>query len=182
MRRLLIVLAVLVSSITPAMSQDMASDSQTLRDILAEIRQLRHELRVTTVDTERIQIALYRLQLQDAAVAKAAKLSEDAHSRLDSSIAGRKRIAATIEQWQNALQNGAPSESERTQMQRSLPSMKSNIEQLTSEEAKLQSRAAEADANLAREQRKLDDLNSVLDDLEYALQHAFGAAASKPGQ
>ncbi len=182
MHRMLILLTVFVSSITPAMSQNTPSDSQTLREILVEIRQLRQELQATTVDAARIQIALYRLQLQDAAVAKATKISEDAHSRLDSTVLTRKRTAAAIEQWQTALQNGTPSELERAQMQRSLPNMKTNLEQLTRDEAQLQGKAAEADAKLAQEQNKLDDLNSVLEDLDSALQNTRRATVSKSGQ
>ncbi len=84
MRRLLLVTAILAVS-TVALSQSNQSDSQTLRSLLEEVRLLRQDLHTTTVAAQRVQIALYRLQLQDAAVARAARLVEEAHSKLTSS-------------------------------------------------------------------------------------------------
>jgi hypothetical protein len=51
--------------------QTASTDSQTLRELLAEVRQLRMDLETTSVASQRVQIILYRLQLQEAAVARA---------------------------------------------------------------------------------------------------------------
>lgn len=81
MRRLLLVTAILAVS-TVALPQSNQPDSQTLRALLEEVRLLRQDLKSTTVATQRVQIALYQLQLQDAAVGRAASRVEAAHSKL----------------------------------------------------------------------------------------------------
>ena len=81
MRRLLLTIATLAVS-TVAFSQSNQSDSQTLRALLEEVRLLRQDLHTTTVTAQRLQIALYRLQLQDAAVARASSVVEKAHAKV----------------------------------------------------------------------------------------------------
>jgi hypothetical protein len=51
--------------------QTTPSESQTLQALLLEVRQLRQDLQTTTVAAQRAQILLYRLQGQEAAVARA---------------------------------------------------------------------------------------------------------------
>ncbi len=179
MRRVVFLAIVWVMAMVPAVAQHTPADSQTLRDILAELRQLRRELHTTTVTAERIQIALYRMQLQDSAVAKATKTADDAHSKLDSITSERKRVAATVEQWQNALDNDTQPENEHKSMQRSLPGLKARLEQLTTDEGQWQSKSTEADSQLVREQLKLENLHNILDELDAALQNSERATAEK---
>lgn len=179
MRQMLILIAVF-AAIVPACSQNTPSDSQTLRDILAELRELRRELQTTTVAAERVQIALYRLQLQDAVVARASKTADDIHSKLVGTTRERQSVAGLIEQREHALESGTRPEHELRSMRESLPRLKTSLEQLTRDEAQGQSKAAEADAQLAREQTKLEDLHNILDQLDEALQIVGRAAESKP--
>jgi hypothetical protein len=65
MRRLLLAVLTLFVIPTLALRQSAPTDSQTLQALLAEVRQLRHDLQTTTATTQRAQIALYRLQRQD---------------------------------------------------------------------------------------------------------------------
>jgi len=67
-----------------ALSQTAApTDSKTLQAILAEIRQLRHDLQTTNAMAARAQIALYRLQRQDEAVKRATQRLSDARSKVE---------------------------------------------------------------------------------------------------
>ena len=94
MRRLFVLFGIVLIS-TLALCQNSPTDSQNLRTLLEEVRRLRRDLQTTTVAAPRVQIALYRLQLQDAAIARASKLVEGAHVKLSELAAERKRVART---------------------------------------------------------------------------------------
>jgi hypothetical protein len=89
MRHLLLTIATLAVS-TVAFTQSNQSHSQSLRALLEEVRLLRQDLHTTTVTAQRVQIALYRLQLQDAAVARASSVVEEAHAKVTELAAARK--------------------------------------------------------------------------------------------
>jgi hypothetical protein len=69
-RSSILALGFLLSS-TLCFGQTTPSESQTLQALLLEVRQLRQDLQTTTVAAQRAQILLYRLQGQEAAVARA---------------------------------------------------------------------------------------------------------------
>ena len=56
---------------TACFGQTTPGDSQTLQALLLEVRQLRQDLQTTTIAAQRAQILIYRLQGQEAAVARA---------------------------------------------------------------------------------------------------------------
>lgn len=176
MRQWLILFAVLVLTGVPAVPQNTSSDSQALRDILSEIRELRHDFEKITAAGQRVQIALYRLQVQDAAVARASKIAEDAHLKLHQTSSDRKQIALFIEREQSLMESGGPVDNKRKEQ---VAAFKAELEQLDRDEPQLQSRAADADAQLAREQSKLDSLRTLLDELDAVLQNTGGSTDSK---
>src|SRR5258708_652133 len=98
---------------TPAFGQTSATDSQTLQALLAEVRQLRHDLQTATVATQRVQIALYRLQRQEEAVARATKTFNDARSRLGNVVSNRKNMAIHIQEVE-AMEKRSQNPEERT--------------------------------------------------------------------
>lgn len=66
MRRLLVFFFITIA--TAVSAQTAPSDSQTLQALLAEVRQMHHDLLAQTAMAQRVQIALYRLQREDEAV------------------------------------------------------------------------------------------------------------------
>lgn len=176
MRQWLILFAALIITSIPAMPQNSSSDSQTLRDILAEVREMRHDLQKTTAAAQRVQIALYRLQVQDAAVARASKTAEDAHLKLHQTSSDRKQLAALIEHQQSLLESAGPVDPNRKEQ---LTMMKGELEQLTKQEPELQAQANDADAQLAREQSKLENLRTLLDELDVTLQNTGDGTDTK---
>src|SRR6266850_1599640 len=86
---LLILGLLLISSLV--LGQSAPTDSQTLQALLAEVRQLHHDLQTTTIAAQRAQIFLYRLQGQDVVVARALQRLDDAHARLTEIQAARVR-------------------------------------------------------------------------------------------
>ena len=73
---------------TTCFGQSAPGDCQTLQALLSEVRQLRQELRTTTIAAQRSQILIYRLQGQEASVARASQRLDEA---LGSNWAGEDR-------------------------------------------------------------------------------------------
>jgi hypothetical protein len=79
-RPLLLIPSLLLISM-PAFGQSGSSDSQTLQALLAEVRQLRHDLQTTTIGAQRAQILIYRVQAQESIVRRMQERVDDAQRR-----------------------------------------------------------------------------------------------------
>ncbi|PYX86088.1 MAG: hypothetical protein DMG70_01530 [Acidobacteria bacterium] len=179
MHRLIFLLGVIVMS-TSVLCQNSPTDSQNLRGLLEEVRQLRRDLQTTTVAAQRVQIALYRAQLQDAAVARMAKLVEEAHSKVIDLTAQRKRVATQIEQSEDQ-RNRTQDDNQRRQIEEeALPQLRGQLEVVTNEERQWRARANEAEGQLRVEQRKLDGLHALLDQLDQTLQNVGRKSDNTP--
>ncbi len=132
---------------------------------------MRRDLQTTTVAAQRVQIALYRLQLQDAAVARMTKLIEDAHSTLASLASDRKNVVAQIERLEEQRNRTPDARERRAIEEEALPEFKRRLEQLAKEEERWRRKATEAEGQLNLEQQKLDALHALLDQLDQALQN-----------
>jgi chromosome segregation ATPase len=170
MRCLLLVTTIFAFS-TVALPQSNQPDSQTLRALLEEVRLLRQDLKSTTVTAQRVQIALYQLQLQDAAVGRATSRVEAAHSKLTELAALHKNqieVTGQIEHQRDQTQDIQ----QRKQMEEEvLPQLKKSVERVAFEEEQQQARTGEAEGQLRAEQAKLDALRSLLDQLDHALEN-----------
>jgi len=80
----------------PVFGQSTSTDSQTLQALLAEVRQLRHDLRTVMIAAQKAEILLYRLQGQEAAVARASQRVEDVRGRLAETASSRQKLAIDI--------------------------------------------------------------------------------------
>ncbi len=169
MRGCILLLAILVIS-SSAVCQVLPSDSQTLRALLDEVRQLRQDLRTSTATTQRMQIALYRLQVQDAAVARVARLVSDAQSTLSDLAGQRERLNDEMQRTEEA-RDRTTNPAQRRDLEEYLPQLKLRMEDLGKEEKRWQARLLEAEGQLKAEQDKLDALQAVLDQLDRALDH-----------
>jgi len=85
--------ALLVSSVG-AFTQTTSTDSQTLRALLTEVRGLRQDLQSTTLAAQRAQILVYRVQVREAATARAVQRLDNARSKLAEVQDRRKRLTA----------------------------------------------------------------------------------------
>jgi chromosome segregation ATPase len=126
------------------------------------------DLRTTTATAQRVQILLFRLQVQEAAVARMERRVDDARSNLAQTQFEIKRLAAEIklrEDMQSNMQNPA----ERKDMEEVLPKLKAELESLRSAEQQLQTRESEAEQDLRAEQAKLAVLQGQLELLDKSL-------------
>ena len=163
-----LVLGFLVTS-SGAFGQTSPTDSQTLQALLAEVRQLRQELRTTTMAAQRVQILLYRLQIQEAAVARAQRRADEARSALSQTQTEVKMIASEIKQTEDRVSN-AQNPVERKRQEDLLAKFKAELESQENSEQQLQTRESEAELDLRAEQAKLNALQDQFDRLDKSLE------------
>jgi hypothetical protein len=138
-----LVLGFLVTS-SAAFGQTSPTDSQTLQALLAELRQLRQELRTTTMAAQRVQILLYRLQIQEAAVARAQRRVDEARSALSQTQAEVKMMASAIKQTEDKVSN-AQNPVERKRQEDLLAKFKAELESQQNSEQQSQTKESEAE-------------------------------------
>src|SRR6266852_2237217 len=86
--------------VSTAFAQTNPSDPDTLKALLTEVRQLRQDLRTTTVAAQRAQILVYRAQAQESVVRRMQERVDDTRSKLGQIQSDQKRLTATIKQFE----------------------------------------------------------------------------------
>src|SRR6266478_1997005 len=120
--------------------QTTPGDSQTLQALLSEVRQLRQDLQTTTIAGQRAQILIYRLQGQEAAVARASQRLDEAREKLARIQDERKHVATDIKQHENFMGNTENPPTQRKEVEGVLPRLKTRLESLENEEQQRQTR------------------------------------------
>ena len=164
----------------PVLGQSSSTDSQTLQALLAEVRQLRHDLQTTTLAAQRAQILLYRLQGQEIVVARVLQRLDDARARLAEIQAARVRLTSDIKQHEDFISHAENSPGERKKIEDLLLRLKANLASLESDEQQKQTRQMEAEEQLRLERAKLSGLQDQLDRLEKILESSTQQAGANP--
>ena len=170
-RSSLFVLGLLLFS-TACFGQTTPADSQTLQALLSEVRQLRQDLQTTTIAGQRAQILIYRLQGQEAAVARASQRLDEAREKLARIQDERKHVAADVNRQEDFISNTQNPAAERKDVEGMLSQSKTRVESLENQEQQLQTREIEAEQQLRAEEIRLSDLRDQLDRLDKALASA----------
>jgi hypothetical protein len=171
MRRSFAIAAVVICSISALCQSTSAADLQTLKAVLEEIRLLRQDLQTTTVASQRVQIVLYRLQLQDAAVSRATKLVEEGHSKLSELATDRSRVSAEMQRADQQKDTTQDMRERKLIEDQVLPQLKQHLERISKDEEQWQASSNDAEGQLKIEQTKLDVLHNLLDELDRALEN-----------
>ena len=165
-----LVLALMLAA--PAVfGQTASTDSSTLQALLSEVRQLRQQLQSYTAASQRTQILFFRIQTQQAQVARASQRAEDARNKVADIQNERKNSEANAKAAQESLEHPDP-RVDRTSLENEAAFYKRRLEGLPGEEQQRQAKLSEAEEQLRAEQAKLDDLNAQLDELDKTLQKA----------
>src|SRR6266446_4093804 len=170
MHRSCLLIPVLLLIAAPVFGQSTSTDSQTLQALLAEVRQLRHDLQTTTLAAQRAQSLLYRLQGKEAAVARASQRVEDVRGRLAETASSRQKLAIDIKQHEDFIGNAENPARDRKEVEDVLPRLKESLQSMENEEQQRQTRAIEAEDQLRAERAKLSELQDQLDQLEKVLE------------
>lgn len=178
-RSSLFVMGLLLSS-TACFGQTTTGDSQTLQALLSEVRQLRQDLQTTTIVAQRAQILIYRLQGQEAAVARASQRLDEAREKLARIQDERKHVAADVKRQEDFISNTENPATQRKEVEGMLSQLKARVESIESQEQQLQTREIEAAQQLRVEEVRLSDLRDQLDRLDKALENASRRSGSSP--
>ncbi len=155
-------LIVMVFGVTAAaFGQATSSDSQTLRALLGEVRELRQVLQSSLARIQSAQILLSRLQIQEVAVTRASQHLDDARSKLAEVQVVMRSEAAEIKHFEDAAPNGENA----AQAEEALKRAKSDLEASTNLEQQRQATESEAEEQLRTERDKLNSLEDQLDEL-----------------
>jgi chromosome segregation ATPase len=155
-----------------AFCQTPAKEPDTLQALLAEVHQLRLDIEGMTVASQRVQIALYALQMQDATVARSAQRLDNARSRCLGPNEGRQHTAAEIQRLETGLASGATPQNQAEVMKQRLNELKSELDAQTAEVQSCQAGEAEASTQLRDDQSKLLELQDRIARLDKALEQS----------
>lgn len=124
--------------------QTPAKEPDTLQSLLVEVHQLRQAIEAMTVASQRVQIALYTLQIQDAAVARAAQRLDDARNKCKGEEVNRQHTASDIQRLESNLATGTVPTVETKLIQSNVNQLKSALEGQTMQVQTCQAAEAEA--------------------------------------
>ena len=168
MRRWMLFAAALLILPAAAVCQSGSTDSQTLQALLAEMRQLRQELRTATIAAQRAQILIYRVQYQQAVVTRLTQRVDSNGSRLTQNQSEQKMMVTQIKRLEDLRET--QNESGRKQTDEQLGQIRARVEQLVTEEQDILPRKIGLEEELRAEQTKLAQLHDELDRIDKALE------------
>jgi len=157
------------------LSQTPSKDPDTIQALLVEVRQLRQDIEAMTVASQRVQIALYALQMQDTALARSAQRLDAARNIRMPSEGNRDRLAADVHNWEDKVSAGKLSDAEAKALQERIPIVKSELERTTLVVQSQQAAEAEAATQFRVDQAKLSELQERIGRLDKVLETMGGA-------
>jgi hypothetical protein len=155
--------------VASAFCQTPVKEPDALQVLLAEVHQLRLDIEGMTVASQRVQIALYQLQMQDGAVARTAQRLDTVRNKCSLAEENRQHTAADVQRLEGAMASGTvPAEAEAAKQR--LAEFKGNLEAQAAEAQNCQAAEAEAATQLRGDQAKLVDLQDRIARLDKALE------------
>ena len=166
MPRIAFALILLTSS---AFCQAPVREPDALQALLVEVHQLRQDIEGMTMASQRVQIALYQLQMQDGAVARSAQRLDSVRSRCAAADENRQHTATDIQRFESVAVTTRP-EAEAEAVKERLTELKGHVDAQNAEVQTCQAGEAEASAQLRSDQAKLLDLQDRIARLDKALE------------
>jgi chromosome segregation ATPase len=161
---------------SPARGQATPTESPTLQAVLAEIRQLRQDLQTSAIAARRAQILIYRLHVQEAAVARASQRLDEAKSSIEQFRGRRKYQELEIKRCED-MRDRTENAAQRQQLVDAITELKAQMEAFAPEEQEVQMRETELEQQSRIEQAKLGQLEDELDRLDQAVMNTALHAA-----
>jgi chromosome segregation ATPase len=175
MKRLSFLPLTLLLVSTAAFAQTSPTDSDTLKALLTEVRQLRHDLQTTTVAAQRAQILIYRFQAQESIVRRMQERADEAKSKLAQIRSEQKSRAASVKQIEEKRSRTETPASEQKDLEDTLAQIKARFDADANTEQETQATLIDAEQQLRMEQAKLAGLQEQLDRLEKSLESVAGS-------
>jgi len=152
-----------------AFCQTPVKEPDALQALLIEVHQLRQDIEGMTVASQRVQIALYQLQMQDGAVARATQRLDSVRTKCSAADENRQHTAEDIQRLESVVVTTLP-EAEAEAVKQRLTELKSHVEAQNAEVQTCQAGEAEASTQLRNGQAKLLDLQDRIARLDKALE------------
>jgi len=138
-------------------AQNTASDSQTLRDILAEIRAMHEDMRVT----QTTQILLTEFEMQQSVVNRATENVDSARTRLLDVQRDQKLVASELAHAEDE-QSAASGIDERKHLADEVERHKANLDTLKTEAAGRATTLQQMEKRLQSAQESLENIENEL--------------------
>ncbi len=146
-----------------------ASETQTLQELLSEVRQLRLALERASSMSFRLQITLQRLQWQQNQVNRVASELDSVRGSLGRAESEQAQLSAHLSDIETRLSQEQNPDRQKG-LQEEQKGAKRILEQQTRNAQDLRAREGELAASLQREQSKLNEVQGRLDALEKAAE------------
>jgi hypothetical protein len=137
--------------------QNPGSDSQTLREILTEIRGIHEDMRVT----QTTQILLTEFEMQQSVVNRATENVDSARAKLLDIQRDQKLVATDLQRAEDHMSQASDAE-ERKHIAEEIERHKSNITALTVEERRRSTTLQQVEQRLQTAQDSLEQIESEL--------------------
>jgi septation ring formation regulator EzrA len=147
----------------------------TLQALLAEVRQLRQDIEAMTAASQRVQIALYALQIQDAAVGRATQRLDGVRNKCFDAETNKQHTAAEVERLDRSLAAGAVADNTAKDFKDRLTELKFALEMQTAEVQNCRVAESESTSEVRNGETKLRELQDRIAKLDKALEQ-FGPA------
>jgi chromosome segregation ATPase len=155
--RTLLIASFLFALAAAAIGQDRESDSQTMREILAEIRGIHEEVRIT----EATQILLTELEMQQSVVNRETQNVDSARSKLLEVQRDQKLVAGELEHAEDRLSEASEPD-EKKAILNEVDRLKGNISALKMEESGRETTLQQMEQRLQSEQDSLENIEKQL--------------------
>lgn len=150
--------------------QTPAKEGDALQALVLEMRQLRQAIEAQTLVSQRVQIALYTLQMQDAAVARDAQAVDDARKKCRAMEDDKQHAETRNQDIESRLAAGNMSEAETKEMRLMLPQFKKEIETRAADLRSCQAAESDAGVLLRKDQTRLNELRDRIEILDKGLE------------
>lgn len=177
MYRLSFLLLILAVVSTPATGQTTSKDSQTLQALLSEVRQLRQDFETTVVVAHKMQVLIYRLQMQNTTVVRLSRSVDDAHAEVNQLKNQRDKLATDIKQQEDFVSSNLNASGDRKAVEDALPGLKEKLASLEDQLQQAQKEESTAQGQLQSDRAKLDSLEAEFDRIEKSFEKRNDAPA-----
>ena len=160
-------LTLILLAASQGVCQTPPKEADALQALLVEVHQLRQDIEAMTIASQRVQIALHALDMQDAAVARSAQRVDAVRNRCAGADAARQHTAAEVQRMEAGL--ASVSESEAKDFRAHLAGTKSVLEEQAAAAQACQAEEAEASNQLRNDQAALGEVRGRIERLDNTL-------------
>jgi hypothetical protein len=168
MKRILVLAAAFLFVAIAATAQTSSNDSETLRALLNEVRQLRKDVQTGSAGMQRVEILLYRHGEQAEKVNRLEANLEARRGELNQIHERQQELTRNLKQLQER-RNASLNPTEQGPLEAAISQIKDRSEALPKEEEQKRAEILGLENELQSERLKLDALDRELDELERSL-------------